>query len=99
MVRERGGQGPSRVRIPMNIDQRWGNVIGPEIIMYMLRCRRSHVGKIEKGISVIATGDGLIWADHSSQENILAYYQIRSPIAQLLVCMASADNFSRENIS
>jgi hypothetical protein len=59
----------------------------------------SYVGKIEKGISVIAKGDGLVWAGHSSQENILAYYQVRSPIAQLLVSMASPDNFSRENIS
>jgi hypothetical protein len=58
-----------------------------------------NVGKIEKGISVIATGDGLVWADHSLPENILVYYQVRSPFAQLLVSMASPDNFPWENIS
>jgi len=55
--------------------------------------------KIESGISVIATGDGLVWANHSSLENILAYHQVRSPIAQLLVSIPSPDNFSWENIS
>ena len=46
-----------------------------------------NVRKNQKGISVIATGDGLLWADHSLQQNILAYYRVRSPFAQLLVSM------------
>jgi hypothetical protein len=35
------------------------------VIPPMLRglIRKTSVGKIEKGISVVATGDGLIWAD------------------------------------
>ena len=57
-----------------------------------------NVRKNQKGTSVIATGDGLLWADHSLQQNILAYYRVRSPFAQLLVSMTKDRYMNQEQI-